>query len=425
MSVTQAQGFKAWGATAGLKPSGKPDLALLVRTAPRGPGTGSAMVFTRNVVVGAPVIVGREQRTRVLSGRQAPIAAVLINAGNSNSATGEQGVADARTCMSALAPRLGLAPEEVLPVSTGVIGRPLPVGKITGALDGLAAGLARGEEADARAAAAIMTTDLVPKRSSVTLHLGGVKVTIGGMAKGSGMIAPRLDSAFGPATPSATMLAFLTTDAAIGSHALQHALDHAAPRTFDRISVDNHPSCSDSAVLLSSGAAGGGLIERGSRDFDRFVEALTGVCTDLAEQIVTDGEGATRVFKVTVRGTKSAGDAEAMAREIVNSPLVKCAIHGQDPNWGRIVTAAGNAMIPFDTREASLTIGTGGGGGAVEVYRAGVPITAALDDPQLRTAMASKRVEVVLTVGRGGGEAWMMGCDLSKEYVSINADYTT
>ncbi len=419
MSVTQAQGFLAAGTTAGLKPSGKPDLCLIHRSVPAGPGVGFAAVFTRNAVVGAPVIIGRAAREAVLAGRAEPVSTILINAGNSNSATGEQGVRDARRCMEAAAGALGIAPDRVLPVSTGVIGRPLQVGKIVDAATGLAKSLASGEAADDAAAACIMTTDLVPKRSARRVNIAGRQITIGGIAKGSGMIAPQLDSAAGPRPPSATMLAFITTDAPIASPDLQAALEHAAHRSFDRISVDNHPSCSDTAVALSSGAAGGAPITRGSPAFDAFAEALHAVCTDLAEQIVTDGEGATRTFRVLVKGARSAGDAEAMARQVVNSPLVKCAIHGRDPNWGRIVTAAGNAGIAFDTAHASLTIG------GIEVYKAGVPVVTALTDPRLAQAMAAKRVECVLTVGHGPGEAWMLGCDLSKDYVSINADYTT
>lgn len=422
MSVTQPLGFLAAGATAGIKPSGKPDVCLIARDrahSASAPGAGSAMVFTRNVVVGAPVIVGRALREATLAGRTPPLSAILINAGNSNSATGEQGVADARTCMAAAARELSIMPEQVLPVSTGVIGRPLPVAKITGAVPNLARALARGEAADAAAAAAIMTTDLVPKRAAERVTIDGRTVTIAAIAKGSGMIAPALDCAAGQPAPSGTMLAFITTDAAIGSRDLQAALEFASPRSFDRLSVDNHPSCSDTAVVLSSGAAGGSPIIKSSPAFTAFTSALLRVCTSLAEQIVADGEGATRVFHVTVRGARTDADAEMMARAIVNSPLVKCAIHGQDPNWGRIVTAAGIPGIPFDTAEASLLIGP------VEVYRAGVPIMAALDDPQLRTAMSAKRVPFILTVGRGKGEAWMLGCDLSKDYVSINADYTT
>jgi len=430
MCVTQPRGFLAAGGTAGIKPSGKPDVCLIVREpAPAGAVAGFAAAFTGNAVVGAPVEIGLMQRAAALvPGGRVP-RAVLINAGNSNAATGEQGVRDARACMVAAAGLLGCAEMDVVPSSTGVIGRPLPVIKIVGALPGLFAALARGERADADASRAIMTTDLVPKAVGVEVSLsggdgGGARVVrIGAIAKGSGMIAPRLEMAFSgaarAAAPTATMLAFVTTDAPIASRTLQVMLDRAGQVSFNRVSVDNHPSCSDTAIVLASGHAGGAAIVAGTPEHAAFEAALTGVCERLAEMIVADGEGATRVFRATVIGAPSDAAAELMARQIVDSPLVKCAIHGKDPNWGRIVTAAGNAGVRFDPRQASLTIGP------VEVYRAGVPITEALSDPRLVKAMGGARVELVLTVGAGPGRAWMMGCDLSKDYVSINADYTT
>lgn len=424
MSITFARGFRAAAATAGLKPSGKPDLALIVRDE-HSPHAGFAAVFTSNQVVGAPVLVGRDIRTRVLHGKIAAPRAILVNAGNSNAATGEPGVRDAQACMTMVADGLGCTRDAVLPCSTGVIGRPLAVEKIREQVQGLVRGLATGDEADAAAMRAIMTTDLVPKhaRREITLSTGTVR--IGAIGKGSGMIAPRLDSAHAPPTPSATMLGFITTDAAIASADLQHALERASGESFNRISVDNHPSCSDTAICLSSGmheqkpGHSPTLIRRDTADFDIFTHALSAVCRDLAEQVVTDGEGATRVFVIRVVGATSDRAAELMAREVVNSPLVKCAIHGRDPNWGRIVTAAGNAGQPMDLDHASLTIGP------VEVYRGGVPVVAALSDARLKEAMGGTKVELRLTVGRGPGQSWMMGCDLSKDYVSINADYTT
>ncbi len=416
MSVTYPLGFKAAAGTAGLKPSGKSDLVLIVRD----PSAASAFaaVFTTNQIVGAPVVIGREQRFKHLRGHLRTPRAILVNAGNSNAATGEKGIADARACMEAVAGVVKCAGEEVIVSSTGIIGRPLPVEKITSKLSELAATLARGDDADAAAAAAIMTTDLVPKTARRELAIAGGTVRIGAVAKGSGMIAPRLDSPAHAPTPSATMLGFITTDASIGSRDLQLLLEDACNGSFNRVSVDNHPSCSDTVICLASGKSGV-RIEKGMKEFAAFAEAFSDLCRELSEKVVTDGEGATRVFKVTVKGAASNTDAERMAREVINSPLVKCAIHGRDPNWGRIVTAAGNAGVRFDATQAGLTIGP------VEVYRAGLPLVEALSDPRLKEAMAGKRVECVLTVGTGTGASWMLGCDLSKEYVSINADYTT
>lgn len=432
MSVTVPKGFRAAGCKAGIKPSGKPDLCLIVRdAAPPGVIAGSAVVLTTNQVLGAPVIVAKVQRAAMLKSNAA-LRAVVVNAGNSNAATGEAGVRAAEATMAAVAGLVGCEPDAVLPSSTGVIGRVLPVRKILEALPALHAALGRGPDADTAAAGAIMTTDLVPKAATQSVEIDGRLVSFGAIAKGSGMIAPRLDSASGPPTPSATMLAFVTTDAAISTVDLQRLVDDVAAGTFNRISVDNHPSCSDTLCVLASGLAepasgpGGAKgakpmapIARGSAGARLFADALHTVCEDLAKQIVVDGEGATRVFHVSVAGARTAGEAEAMAREIVNSPLVKCAIHGRDPNWGRIVTAAGNAGVRFDPTETSLSIGP------VEVYRAGVPIGEALTDPRLAEAMAGKEVAVRLTVGGGPGSGWMMGCDLSAQYVSINADYTT
>jgi glutamate N-acetyltransferase/amino-acid N-acetyltransferase len=418
MSVTQPIGFRAAGATAGIKPSGKPDLTLIVRDEAPGCVSGAAMSFTRNCVVGAPVIIGREQRAAAVQHGRIP-RAILINAGNSNAATGEQGVRDARACMAAAAALLQFEPELVVPSSTGVIGRPLPVAKITAALPLLVASLSRGSAADTAACAGIMTTDLVPKHALETLDIGAHRVTIGAIAKGSGMIAPRLDSVAHPAAPSATMLAFITTDAAIDSPTLQAALDSVTPVTFDSISVDNHASCSDTVIVLASGPGKMPAIKPGTPAFDSFRFMLQHVCWNLSEQIVTDGEGATRTFEVLVTGTTSDDAARRIAREIINSPLVKCAIHGRDPNWGRIVTAAGNAGVPFDPNRASLTLGE------VCVYRHGMPVIEALADPRLKAELAAKRVRAKLDLASGPGQGRMLGCDLSAQYVSINADYTT
>jgi glutamate N-acetyltransferase/amino-acid N-acetyltransferase len=419
LSITRPLGFRASATTAGIKPSGKPDLALIVcDDAPHaGSRRSAAAVFTRNAVVGAPVEIGRAWRSRMLTGGPA-LRACLINAGCSNAATGQPGVEDAMATMRSAAQLLECSADEVLPSSTGIIGQRLPVDKITRAVPQLVSTLSRGEAADEAAAKAIMTTDLVHKMAHKELEIAGTQVHLGAIGKGSGMIAPRLDSA----GPQATMLAFITTDAAIAPAALQHALEDASRESFDRISVDAHPSCSDTIVVMASGAAGSGgvrPIQLDDPEYFAFRAALTGICQSLATKVVKDGEGVTRTFRVEVRGAADAASAEMMARAVVDSPLVKCAIHGKDPNWGRIVTAAGNAGVRFNTDEAALTIG------GVQVYRGGVPTGVAKTDTKLIAAMNSDPVECVLTVGHGRGTAWMLGCDLSAEYVRINADYTT
>jgi glutamate N-acetyltransferase/amino-acid N-acetyltransferase len=267
-----------------------------------------------------------------------------------------------------------------------------------------------------------MTTDLVPKAAHREIEIHGRQVHIGAIAKGSGMIAPLLDCAGlppGPPPPHATMLAFITTDAPIDSAALQHALEAAARESFERISVDAHPSCSDTVIVMSSGAAPIKVIHEDSPAYHGFRAALTAVCQDLADKVIRDGEGATRTFRVLVHGAPSNDDALRIARAVVDSPLVKCAVHGKDPNWGRVVTAAGNAGVPFDPDLAALTIG------GVPVFRDGRPVVADRYDAALKNAMSADRVEMDLRVGNGPGTGWMIGCDLSREYVAINADYTT
>lgn len=431
--ITRPLGFRAAGLAAGLKPSGKSDLALIVcdgadPSVVKGDASAvaarrsAAAVFTRNAVVGAPILIGRRWREAAAREGRA-LRAVLVNAGTANAATGEEGVRDAEACMAAVARALGCDASEVLPSSTGVIGRRLATERIIEAVPKLVAQLGRGEEADSAAARSIMTTDLVPKSAHRELELFGHQVHIGAIAKGSGMIAPRLDSTSGEAgaggPPQGTMLAFITTDVAIEHRALQKALEWSARESFDRISVDAHPSCSDTVIAMASGAAPVPVLREDMPEYHGFRAALHSLCEQLAEQIVQDGEGASRIFRVLVKGARSEGDAERIARAVVDSPLVKCAVHGKDPNWGRIVTAAGNAGAPFDPMRTSLTIG------GVEVYRQGVPTSVDRADPRLRQAMGADRVEMVLTVGDGPGSAWMLGCDLSAEYVRINADYTT
>lgn len=420
MSITRPLGFRAAATTAGIKPSGKPDLALIVCDEVAGasqsitPRRSAAAVFTRNAVVGAPVEIGRDWRAKSLKGGPA-LRALLINAGCSNAATGEPGIADARATMRCVAEHLKCSPDEVMPSSTGIIGHRLPVDKITSAIPGLIAKLARDKDADEATARAIMTTDLVPKSAHREIEIHGHQIHIGAIAKGSGMIAPSLDFA----GPQATMLAFITTDAAIATPALQHALEDACRESFDRISVDAHPSCSDTVIAMASGAAPVKVMHDGDPEFFVFRAALTSICQELATKVVRDGEGVTRTFRVEVRGAADNASATRMARAVVDSPLVKCAIHGKDPNWGRIVTAAGNAGVRFDTSEAALSIG------GVEVYSAGVPTGVSKADPKLIAAMNADPVTCVLTVGFGQGKAWMLGCDLSSEYVKINAEYTT
>lgn len=403
-SLTAPKGFRAAAATAGIKASGKPDLVLI---AADGPCT-AAGVFTTNRVLGAPVIVGK----RHLRGGRA--RAILCNSGNSNVATGPQGIADAQAMCAAAAQALsqtrGCKPTDILPASTGIIGRPLPIEKITAAVPDLAASLAAGPKADAAAAQAILTTDLVPK-SAVRAGTGRQAITLGGIAKGSGMIAPSM----------ATMLAFVTTDAAVAAPVLRLALREAAAATFNRISVDTDQSTSDTVYILANGASGATPITAPSGlRYRRFVDTLTDLCAELAERIVRDGEGATRVFRVAVSGATSVRDADRIGRAVAESPLVKTAIHGADPNWGRIAMAAGKSGAALNPDRLRITVN------GEPVFRDGVPVPMSpAFERKLSASMKKGDVVLGLDLRLGNANCTWWGCDLSREYIAINADYTT
>ena len=385
MSVTAARGFVASGVSAGIRPSGRPDLAV-VRSVPRAAG---AAVWTTNRVQAAPVTVSK----RHLSASQPQ--AVLVNAGVANAATGPTGEADAVTSAECVAADLGLAPEEVIVLSTGVIGIRLPVDKVVAGARA-AAEVLSVDGGDA-AAAAILTTDSGPKVAAVTT--GGF--TVGGMAKGAGMIHPRL----------ATMLAIITTDYPLSAGEPEAFLRAAVDATFNRISVDGDCSTNDAVILLANGASDA------ARDDEAFARALHEVCADLSRQIVTDGEGATVVLEIGVTGAATEPEAEAIARRIATSPLVKTAAFGHDPNWGRVLMAAGSA--PFGDGFARLetdllTVSFGG----VAVFADGAPTG---DVPDVSGAVC----RIDLELGLGEGAAGYLASDLTYDYVRINAEYTT
>jgi len=385
VSVTAAEGFVASGVTAGIRPSGLPDLAV-VRSVPRAVG---AAVWTTNRVQAAPVIVSKRHL------EVAQPQAVLINAGCANAATGMQGEADAVASASALARGLGLVPEEVIVLSTGVIGVPLPLRKV---LDGAGAAVAAlSPDGGEAAAGAILTTDSGPKLAVVSA--GGF--TVGGMAKGAGMIHPRL----------ATMLVVITTDYPLAEGEPETFLRAAVARSFNRISVDGDCSTNDAVVLLANGASGA------ERDDETFAAALGEVCSSLARQVVADGEGATVVLEIAVTGAATTAEAEAIARRIATSPLVKTAAFGHDPNWGRVLMAAGSA--PFGDGYAQLeterlTVAFDG----IEVFAGGAPTGTV---PALSGAVC----RIDLRLGLGAGVASYLASDLTYDYVRINAEYTT
>ncbi len=403
--ITAPRGFRAAGGTCGIKVSGKSDLMLLVGEV----SCAAAGVFTTNRIKSAPVVV--DQRHLKLS--QGKARAIICNSGNANASTGEAGMRDAWSMCKLVADEIKCEPREVLVSSTGIIGRPLPMEKIEAGIKSLSGELDRGTKADDAAAAAIMTTDLVAKTAHREVTLDGKPVHLAGMCKGSGMIAPNL----------ATMLAYVTTDAAISPLPLRLMLQDAARASFNRISVDQHTSSSDSLIMLASGLAGNRLIRARDEDYRVLREALTDLCQDLAYQIVKDGEGATRVYRVIVRGARNWRDADRVGRVIVDSPLVKCAVHGGDPNWGRIITAAGYSGAAMNPERMSLHLGADQD---VCVFAEGGPTDAGrAPTKQMAKLMSGKEVVFTIDLGAGTSEAVWLGCDLSREYVGINADYST
>jgi glutamate N-acetyltransferase/amino-acid N-acetyltransferase len=390
--VTAPLGFRAAAVPAGIKPE-RLDLALLVADAP----CAAAGVFTTNLAQAAPVVVSREH---LASGRA---RAVVVNAGCANAATGTGGLADAREMAAATAAAVGCAPAEVIVASTGVIGVRLPMDRVTSGIAAAAARLSR--EAGADAARAIMTTDTKPKEVAVEFRVGSETCLVGGMAKGAGMIAPSM----------ATMLAFFTTDAAVAPPLLRRALVGAVGASLNRITVDGDTSTNDCAVVMASGARPDARIEGDGEAYAAFAAALAEASRRLAMLLVRDGEGVTRIAEVIVEGASSDAAADRIARTIAESPLVKTALHGGDPNWGRVLAAAGRAGVPFDVARAAIWIGD------VAVCEGG----AALDYVEEAAAAAMRQDPVRLRLRLGEGEATsvLWTSDFSRGYVDINAHY--
>ena len=392
-------GFKASGSTCGIKVSGKPDLALFVSDR----DATACGVFTTNKVCGAPVIVSKQRVPSMIA------RAVIINSGNSNAATGEPGIQDAKAMTAALAEQIGCDAASVFVCSTGVIGVPLPMSVILNGIPQGVQGLGNSDKHLLDAATAMMTTDTFPKLTSVDITVTHGTVRIAGVCKGAAMIAPNM----------ATMLSVVMTDAPLTQEQCDSALRFGVDRTFNCISVDGHMSTSDTVLLLANGAAGGVLSDS---DFARVQEAIQQVCQKLATDIIRDAEGADHFITIDVTGLETRDAAYRMAKEIADSALVKTAITGGDPNWGRIVSAAGYAQVDFDTAFVSLHIN------GTEVYRAGTPVP--FDAAALSSQLKSNRdVHLLLAVSGGscsGKESvrfWTS--DLTQEYVRLNSEYTT
>lgn len=399
LHLLSPRGFRAGAVKAGIKASGNLDVAMLVCDTP----AAAAGMFTTNKVFAAPVKIGR---THIAKGA---LRGIVVNAGNANACTGKQGEKDAIGMCRIAASQVGCTAREILPSSTGVIGHLLPMEKIEAGIKGACADLGESVEHATRFGDAIMTTDTRRKLAVETLKIGKDTVTIAGVCKGAGMIGPKL----GP--PHATMLAYLTTDAQVSPPALRKLFAPAVTRSFNSVIVDDHQSTNDTAVILASGASNGKINTMANAK--KFLDALTHVCQFLAYQIAADGEGATKVVRIEVVNAKSEKDANTIARAIANSPLVKCAMNGNDPNWGRIVSAAGMTNAAFIPEKSTLTLQK------TVVYRKGKPLP--FDAGLVSNSLAVPEVVARLDCGIGKASATVWTCDLSKEYVSINADYHT
>ena len=396
--VCAAKGFRAAGVPAAIKYQGRNDVALVVADAP----CAAAAVFTTNAVAAAPVLYDREV---VRGGR---IQAILANSGCANACTGAPGLADAKRSAEETAKTLGIDPKLVLVASTGVIGHRMPVDRLVAGMKAAAAQLAATPEAGLAAEKAVMTTDTKPKQAAVQVKIGGRTVTVGGMCKGSGMIEPNM----------ATMLGFITTDAAITPAMLRRALRQAIAVSFNHVVVDGDESTNDSVFLLASGAAGNATISSAGPDYDAFLEALTAVGVSLARQMAADGEGATKYVEVTVRHAKTQRDADRAARAVAKSPLAKTSWFGKDPNWGRVLAAVGYSGAAVDDRAAEVFYGK------TWAYRKG-KVADAAQLAKLAREMEGPELKVTVDLHLGDYSSTIYTCDFSLDYVHINADYTT
>jgi len=396
-TITAPKGFLAAGLYCGIKKSGKNDLALMYCPT----GAVAAAMFTTNKVVSAAVTVCKEHT------KTAKTYAVIVNSGNANTCTGTRGLAAARAMCGKTAQMLALKPQQVLLASTGIIGHQLPIDKITTGIEKASAKLSDSASGGLAFAKGIMTTDIRCKQACKTVKIGGKTITLAGTVKGAGMVGPNM----------ATTIGIFTTDAAISKALLQKALSLAIGQSLNRLTVDGHQSTNDTAILLASGQAGNKSITKNDTAFKKFAQALIELCTDLAKQMALDAEGATRMFTVVINGANTKEQALIAARAVANYDLVKCAIHGGDPNWGRIICAVGSSGVKLNGDKLSCSIG------GVTVFRNGQPVH--FDPKQVSRIIKQKEHTIVVNLGAGKHSDFCYGCDLSREYVTINADYHT
>jgi len=398
--ITLPKGFTGSAVACGLKLSGKPDLAIIASGTP----SSTAAVFTSNQITGAPVQYSR----KLLACGTGKTRGIVVNSGCSNVCTGKTGMRDAARMASMAADATGFPGDSFLVASTGIIGKPLDMKLVSRGI--YEAGASMGKTSDEIIAMAIMTTDTCPKHHVARCRTGGGNITIAGIAKGAGMVSPSL----------ATMISILTTDAAVSPAALRKALAYSVSRTFNAVTVDGDQSTSDTVAIFASGEAGNRLLRGSGTDFNRFVSALTKVCGSLSRQIASDGEGATRLVKINVTGAKNDGEAEILAKSVAKSPLVKTMIHGADPNWGRIAMALGKCPPSHAAVDPDkLTIRICG----TRMFSRGRGCN--FNPETLAKAMQGDEVAIDCRVGSGRGSYTALTCDLSPEYVTINADYST
>ncbi|MGA1979241.1 MAG: bifunctional glutamate N-acetyltransferase/amino-acid acetyltransferase ArgJ [Sedimentisphaerales bacterium] len=396
-TITAPRGFLAAGVKCGIKKSGRPDLGLIVCPG----GAKAAAVFTTNKITSAAVQVSKKHI------KSPCIYAVVVNSGNANACTGQRGVKNAVKMCSETAGYLVVDPHEVLVASTGIIGEQLPMENVIAGIADAVGELSDSAVVGLDFTKAIMTTDTKPKMACRRIKIQGRNVTIAGTVKGAGMIAPNM----------ATTLCFITTDIAITKPLLAKALKNAIGDSLNKLTVDGHQSTNDTAIILASGLAGNKPITKISPQYKKFAAALSELCTDLAKQMALDAEGATRMFKVVVKGAATKADAAKAALAVANYDLVKCAIHGGDPNWGRIICAVGSCGVKLNPNKLSCTIRD------IAVFRGGHPVK--FDPKKVSKIISQKEHTIAINLGAGKYGDFCYGCDLSKDYVTINADYHT
>ncbi len=401
-SVTAAKGFRAAGNAVGVKGAitEKKDLAIIVSDVP----AVAAGAFTTNVVKATSVT----RNMKIMEGK-GKINAVVANSGNANACTGEEGIKSNEKMAQCLADILGVDSSTVLTASTGVIGAVFPIDTITKGIKATFPMLGYDRNNALMAAEAIMTTDTYSKEVAVEFDLGGKTVHLGGMAKGSGMICPNM----------ATMLSFITTDAAISQELLNKALKEDIKSTYNMVSVDGDTSTNDTVVVLANGLAGNEEVVSESKDYDAFKEALHYVNERLAKNLVRDGEGATKFMEVNVTGAATEADAKTMAKSVVKSSLFKAAVFGEDANWGRVLCAMGYSGVKFDPQKVDIVFASNAG--EILLMDNGTPIV--FDEDKAKTILSEKEIQVNIKISEGNAKATAWGCDLSYEYVKINGDY--